>query len=68
VQGITYRYELRRGKEIVATGHLHRETHLEVGDRIAIGSSDGIVRSIEPTLGERELHLVVQLMPSGLDL
>jgi hypothetical protein len=68
VQGIAYRYELRRGEEIVATGHLVHETRLEVGDRIAIGSSDGIVRSIEPTLGERELHLVVQLMPSGLDL
>jgi hypothetical protein len=68
VQGIAYRYELRRGEEIVATGHLTRETRLEVGDRIAIGSSEGIVRSIEPTLGERELHLVVQLMPSGRDL
>jgi len=68
VQGITYRYELRRGEEIVATGHLVRETRLELGDRIAIGSSDGIVRSIEPTLGERELHLVVQLMPRRLDL
>jgi hypothetical protein len=66
VQGVAYRYELRRGEEIVATGHLTRETRVEIGDRIAIGSSEGIVRSIEPTLGERELHLVVQLMPSGL--
>jgi hypothetical protein len=68
VQSVTYRYELRRGDEIVATGHLTRETRLEVGDGIAIGSSDGIVRSIGPTLGQWELHLVVQLMPSALDL
>jgi len=67
VQDAHYRYELRRGEEIVATGHLTRETRLEVGDRIAIGRSEGIVREIEPTLGERELHLVVQLMPNGLD-
>jgi hypothetical protein len=65
VPGINYRYELRRGDEVVATGHLTRETPLEVGDRIAIGTSEGIVRAIEPTLGERELHLVVQLMPTG---
>ena len=64
---ITYRYELRRGEEIVATGHLTRETRLEVGDRIAIGSSEGIVRAVDPRLGEQELHLIVQLMPRGLD-
>jgi hypothetical protein len=39
-----YRYELRRGDEVIATG-----------------SRSGIVRSIEPSLGERELRLVVQL-------
>ena len=61
----TYRYELRRGDEIIATGHLTRETALEIGDRITIGRSEGIVRQIEPTLGERELHLVIQLMPDG---
>jgi hypothetical protein len=35
-----YRYELRRGEEVIATGHLSREQPLEVGDRITIGSSD----------------------------
>ena len=56
-----YRYELRRGDEVIATGHLSREQLLEVGDRITIGSRTGIVRAVEPLLGEHELRLVVQL-------
>jgi len=56
-----YRYELRRGEEVIATGHLSREEPLEVGERITIGSHSGIVRSVEPLLHEHELHLVVQL-------
>lgn len=56
-----YRYELRRGEQVIATGHLSREQPLEVGERIAIGSQSGIVRAIEPLLHERELRLVVQL-------
>ena len=56
-----YRYELRRGEEVIATGHLSREEPLEVGERITIGSQSGIVRSVEPLLHERELRLVVQL-------
>ncbi len=56
-----YRYELRRGEEVIATGHLAREQPLEVGERIAIGSYSGIVRAIEPLLHELELRLVVQL-------
>lgn len=58
---ISYRYELRRGEEIVATGHFTREAPLEVGERISIGSEEGVVRNIEPTLGTHERHLVVQL-------
>jgi hypothetical protein len=46
---------------LIATGHLSREQSLEVGDEITIGSERGRVRTIEPVLGERELHLVVQL-------
>jgi hypothetical protein len=62
-----YRYELRRGdEEVIATGHLSREQPLAVGERIAIGSQAGIVRAIEPLLGERELRLVVQLLREGL--
>ena len=56
-----YRYELRRGDEVIATGHLSREQPFEIGDRIAIGSRTGIVRDVEPLLGEHELRLVVQL-------
>ena len=59
---INYRYELRRGDEVVATGHLSREQRLEVGGRLEIGGQLGIVRTIEPLLGEQELRLVVQLM------
>ena len=57
-----YRYELRQGDELVATGHLSRERPLEVGDRLEIGGEPGIVRTIEPLLGEHELRLVVQLV------
>ena len=59
--GVEYRYELRRGEEVISTGHLSREQPLEVGEHLVIGGRPGIVRSIEPLLGERELHLVVQL-------
>jgi hypothetical protein len=62
-----YRYELRRGEELVSTGHLTREQALEVGDRLVIGGLPGIVRTIEPVLGERELRLVMQLLPDGKD-
>jgi hypothetical protein len=44
-----------------------RVVDLQDGLRIAIVRSNGIVRAIEPTLGESELHLVVQLTPSGFE-
>jgi hypothetical protein len=56
-----YRYELRRGDEVIATGHFSREQPLEVGEWITIGSRAGIVRDVGPLLGERELRLLVQL-------
>jgi len=56
-----YRYELRRGEEVIATGHLNRADPLAVCERLTIGSHSGIVRSVEPLLHERELRLVVQL-------
>ena len=59
--GIDYRYELRRGEEVVATGRLNYEQPLEVDDRIEIGARHGIVSTIEQVLRERELRLVVQL-------
>jgi hypothetical protein len=62
VAGVDYRYELRRGEEVVATGRLNYEQPLEVGDRIEIGGQPGIVSTIEPVLRERELRLVVELL------
>ena len=38
------------------------ERLLEVGERVVIGGQPGIVRLVEPLLGERELRLVVQLL------
>lgn len=64
----SYRYELRRGDEIVATGHLNHERQLEIGDRIEIGSKTGIVRAAEPLLGGQEIRLVVQLLRINGDL
>lgn len=63
VAGVDYRFELRRGDEVIATGHLNHEQPLEVGDRIEIGGQFGMVRTIAPTLGEREMRLVVDLLP-----
>ena len=57
-----YRYELRHGDELVATGHLSREVPLAVGERLVIGGKQGIVWAVEPLLGERELRLVVKLL------
>jgi hypothetical protein len=62
-----YVYELRRGEEVVATGHLTRAQALEIGERIVIGGLSGIVRSIDPLLGHPELRLVVQLWREGVD-
>jgi hypothetical protein len=39
----------------------------EVGDRVEIGGRVGTVRAVEPLLGERELHLIVQLWREGVE-
>jgi hypothetical protein len=57
-----YRYELRRGEEVVATGHLSLDRVLEVRERVHVVGREGIVRVVEPLLGEDELRLVVQLV------
>lgn len=62
---VHYRYELRRGEEIVATGHLAWEEPLQVGDRVVIAGKEGIVRSLDPVLGEPEWRVVVQLLHDG---
>jgi hypothetical protein len=65
VAGVGYRYELRDGEEVVATGHLSREQPLEVGDRIEVGGQPAMVQTIEPLLGEPELRLVLRLVRDG---
>jgi hypothetical protein len=65
VTGVDYRYELRSGQEILATGHLSHEQPLEDGDQIEIGGQPAIVHTIEPLLGEPELRLVLQLLRDG---
>ena len=62
-----YRYELRRGEDVVSTGHLTQERALEVGERIEIGGELGLVRTVEPLIGDRELRLVVQLWREDVD-
>jgi hypothetical protein len=65
--GLLYRYEFRCGEEVIATGRMTRERALEVGERITLSGRPGVVRSIEPVLGERELHLVIQLFRDNID-
>jgi hypothetical protein len=62
VGSFSYRYELKRGDEVLATGHLNRDTPLNTGDRISVNGRVGIVRLIEPQLGEPEQRLVIQLL------
>ena len=57
-----YRYALRRGDEVLVTGHLSRDEPVEIGERLLIAGRPGIVRTVELLLGELELHLVVQLL------
>jgi len=60
--GVTYRYELRRGSETIATGHMSSELTLEVGQQTRVAGHAVEVRSIEPLLGERELRLVLEVV------
>jgi hypothetical protein len=60
---VEFRYELRSGDEIVATGHVSHDQRFEVGEEVKIGVRTGTVSTVEPILGERELRLVVQLKP-----
>ena len=62
MRGVDYRYELRRGEGVFATGRLNYEQPLEIGDRTEIGGQHAIVSTIEPVLRETELRLVVQLL------
>jgi hypothetical protein len=59
-----YRYEVHRGTEVIATGHMTCEQPLLVGEPITIGSHPGRVRSVDPILHERRMRLVIEL-PGG---
>lgn len=59
MEAIEYRYELRRGGELLATGRLSRERPLEPGEQTEVAGYLGTVRSIEPILGARELNVVM---------
>ena len=59
--GHNYRYELRNGDEIIATGHLTWEHDLDIGDEITIGRHRAIVDTIEPVLRTNEKRLVVRV-------
>jgi len=62
VANFGYRYELRRGVEVVATGHFFLDRLVEVGEPLEIGGREGIVRAVEPLIGQGERRLVVQLV------
>jgi hypothetical protein len=59
--GSNYRYELRRGDDIIATGHISWEDDLNVGDEITIGRHRAFVDTIEPVLRTNEKRLVVRV-------
>ena len=62
-----YQYELRQGERVTSTGHLTLPFPVEVGERVAIGGSTGLVRAVEPMLGDRAIRLVVQLLPESAE-
>ena len=57
---VNYRYELRRGNTILATGHLATDEQLNLGHRLTIAGYEGTVNAIEPLLGTRTHRLVIQ--------
>jgi hypothetical protein len=63
----SYLYELRRGDDIIATGHLTNDQPHEIGERITIAGRAGIVRSIIPVAGQNSKRLIVQLLPDTDD-
>ncbi len=62
-----YRYELRRGDTITATGHITYDVPLNVGDKITIGRAAGIVRELGPKNPDGESTLLIQLLPDAPD-
>ena len=58
---LQFRYELRTGHQILATGHLSVAHPIHVGDELALGAKRGIVAEITPIPGSHESRLVIKL-------
>lgn len=58
---LQFRYELRAGDQILATGHLSIAHPLHVGDELTIGAKRGIVAEITPIPGSHESRLLIKL-------
>ena len=58
-----YLYELRRGDQIIATGHINHDQPLEVDEHIAVAGHTGTVREIIPGIGHNPVRLIVELLP-----
>jgi hypothetical protein len=57
----SYRYSLRRGDEVVATGYLLSEHRLEVGEELSVGPHRGVVIAVDPVVGGLEEQLTLEL-------
>jgi hypothetical protein len=67
VAAVSYRYELRQGTKIIATGHLNADEHLQVDSQITVAGHQGVISAIEPTLRSREHRLVIQILRVAVD-
>jgi len=58
---LQFRYELRSGDQILATGHLSLANPPHVGDELTIGVKRGAVAEVSPIAGSHESRLVIKL-------
>jgi hypothetical protein len=59
-----HRYELRLGRATIHSGLLAETGEFEVGDRLVVAGSAGIVRAVEDDSG-LEPKLILELLPHG---
>jgi hypothetical protein len=60
-----HRYELRMGGATVKSGLLAEISEFQVGDRLEVDGSAGIIRALEPVPGEPKPRLILELLPRG---
>ena len=60
-----HRYELRLARSTIQTGLLAEIGEFQVGDRLDIAGSAGIIRVVEDD-GGREPKLILELLPRGV--